>query len=94
MQHATDPDFPAVTDDAYRVRAQVDVFMPGGWFDHVSGEFDQVAQASLLDSLARPDGVSLGELQRTARTVLNLARGLPVLRERVESLSAAGRQDA
>ena len=94
MQHATDPDFPAVTDDAYRVRAQVDVFMPGGWFDHVSGEFDQVAQASLLDSLARPDGIALGELQRTARTVLNLALGLPVLRERVESLSAAGRQDA
>ncbi|ACZ21868.1 beta-glucosidase-like glycosyl hydrolase [Sanguibacter keddieii DSM 10542] len=94
MQHATDPDFPAVTDDAYRVRAQVDVFMPGGWFDHVSGEFDQVAQASLLDSLARPDGIALGELQRTARTVLNLTLGLPVLRERVESLSAAGRQDA
>ena len=87
MQHATDPDFPAVTDDAYRVRAQVDVFMPGGWFDHVSGEFDQVAQASLLDSLARPDGITLGEIQRTARNVLGVTLGLSTLRDEVTALS-------
>lgn len=88
MQHDTDPDFPAVTDDAYRVRAQVDVFMPGGWFDHITGEFDQVAQASLLTSLAQPDGISLGEVQRTARNVLQLALGLRVLSDQVTALSA------
>lgn len=91
MQHDTDPDFPAVTDDAYRVRSQVDVFMPGGWFDHVSGEFDQVAQASLLTSLAQPEGISLGEVQRTARNVLQLTLDLPVLRERVDELSQGAR---
>ena len=79
MQRAVDPDFPALSDDAYRVRAQVDVFMPGGWFDHASGTFDDAAASSLLDSLARPDGITLGELQRTARTVLTLAMTLPTL---------------
>jgi beta-glucosidase len=93
MQHDTDPDFPAVTDDAYRVRAQVDVFMPGGWFDHITGEFDQVAQASLLTSLAQPDGISLGEVQRTARNVLQLTLGLGTLRATVTALSA-GRDEA
>ncbi|MEP7765420.1 glycoside hydrolase family 3 N-terminal domain-containing protein [Sanguibacter sp. 25GB23B1] len=87
MQHAVDPDFPALTDDAYRVRAQVDVFMPGGWFDHVSGDFDATAAASLLDSLARPDGITLGEVQRTARTVLGLVLALPVLREEIVTSS-------
>ena len=30
MQPAKSPEFPALRDQAYRVRAQVDVFMPGG----------------------------------------------------------------
>ncbi|PFG33227.1 glycoside hydrolase family 3 protein [Sanguibacter antarcticus] len=83
MQRAADPDFTAVTDDAYRVRAQVDVFMPGGWVDHATGTFDPAATTSLLDSLARPDGITLGEIQRTARTVLRLALALPVLSETI-----------
>lgn len=91
MQRAVDPDFPALSDDAYRVRAQVDVFMPGGWFDHVSGTFDDVAGASLVDSLARPDGISLGEVQRTARTVLELTLALPTLSEDIQGASTAAR---
>ena len=93
MQRAVDPDFPALSDGAYRIRAQVDVFMPGGWFDHVSGEFDAVAGASLLDSLARPDGITLGEIQRTARTVLELVLGLPTLSDEV-SASRVAHSDA
>lgn len=89
MQRSVDPDFPALTDDAYRVRAQVDVFMPGGWVDHETGEFDAEAASSLLDSLARPEGITLGEIQRTAHTVLRLALELPVLREQV--LLSAGK---
>ncbi|TFC61126.1 glycoside hydrolase family 3 C-terminal domain-containing protein [Cryobacterium sp. TMB1-7] len=92
MQRAVDPDFPAVADDAYRVRAQVDVFMPGGWFDHVSGGFDASAASSLLDSLARPDGITLGEVQRTARTVLQLVLALPALSKEILRNSAAGSQ--
>ena len=92
MQRAIDPDFPALADDAYRVRAQVDVFMPGGWVDHETGAFDAAATSSLLDSLARPDGISLGEIQRTARTVLSLVLGLPVLHEEVVRSSTAARQ--
>ncbi|SDD77461.1 beta-glucosidase [Sanguibacter gelidistatuariae] len=87
MQRAVDPDFPAVSDDAYRVRAQVDVFMPGGWLDHASGTFDATAASSLLDSLARPDGITLGEVQRTARTVLELVLALPTLGEEIATRS-------
>jgi len=90
MQRAVDPDFPALTDDAYRIRAQVDVFMPGGWFDHTDGNFDASATSSLLDSLARPDGITLGEIQRTARTVLELVLGLPTLRSEITRSSRAG----
>lgn len=83
MQRAVDPDFPGLSDDAYRVRAQVDVFMPGGWFDHVTGEFDAVAGSSLVTSLERPDGITLGEVQRTARTVLDLVLTLPTLSQEI-----------
>lgn len=65
MQPATDPDFPALTNDAYRVRAQVDVLMPGG-ADFHTGHGD----GSLLAALDREDGLTLGEVQRTALNVL------------------------
>ncbi|MDO8149645.1 MULTISPECIES: glycoside hydrolase family 3 protein [unclassified Isoptericola] len=74
MREAVDPDFPAVTNDAYRVRAQVDVHMPGAW-----GRDDRHGDGSLLASLAAADGVTLGELQRTAANVLRLALSNPRL---------------
>ncbi|WP_407317876.1 glycoside hydrolase family 3 C-terminal domain-containing protein [Isoptericola halotolerans] len=74
LREAVDPDFPALRNDAYRVRAQVDVNMPGAWDRDV-----QTGDGSLLESLADPDGITLGELQRTAanvlRLVLSAARG-------------------
>lgn len=66
MQRAKDPDFPDVTDNAYRVRAQVDVLMPGS----MGGMKRDKTDNSLLDSLAKPSGITLGELQRGARNVL------------------------
>lgn len=72
LREATDPDFPALRNDAYRVRAQVDVNMPGAWDRDV-----QSGDGSLLESFARPDGITLGELQRTARNVLRLVLSNP-----------------
>ncbi|WP_418276890.1 glycoside hydrolase family 3 protein [Isoptericola jiangsuensis] len=74
MREAVDPDFPALSNDAYRVRAQVDVHMPGAW-----NRDDRHGDGSLLASLRSPDGVTLGELQRTARNVLRLVLSNPRL---------------
>jgi beta-glucosidase len=70
MEDADDPDFPALTNNAYRVRAQVDVLMPGGVKTAAGPQ--PYADDSILESLARPEGVTLGELQRGARNVLGL----------------------
>ncbi|MFS0866343.1 glycoside hydrolase family 3 C-terminal domain-containing protein [Microbacterium sp. 179-B 1A2 NHS] len=78
MEDAVDPDFPALEDNAYRVRAQVDVLMPGGTKTE-SGPTDQ-ADDTILESLARDGGITRGELQRSARNVLRLALALkPVI---------------
>jgi beta-glucosidase len=74
MREAVDPDFPALSNDAYRVRAQVDVHMPGAW-----NRDDRHGDGSLLASLRAPDGITLGELQRTARNVLRLVLTNPRL---------------
>ena len=71
MQPCADPDFPALTNDAYRVRAQVDVLMPGS----VAFE-DPTMDPSLLESLKRQDGITLGEVQRSAENVLKLCARL------------------
>ena len=65
MQSSEDPDFPDLTNNAYRVRAQVDVLMPGGiHFFAKSGD------NTLLESYEKEDGITLGEMQRTAMNVL------------------------
>ncbi|ATG56165.1 beta-glucosidase [Brachybacterium ginsengisoli] len=70
MHSAPDPLFPALRDSAYRVRAQVDVLMPGA-----EVHFGTTRDDAIRDSLARPDGLTVGELQRTAGNVLRyLAR--------------------
>ncbi len=65
MRMAPDPDFPDLADSAYRVRAGVDVLMPGGK-EHFATERED----AIVDSYARPEGITLGEMQRTARHVL------------------------
>ncbi|APZ35313.1 beta-glucosidase [Microbacterium aurum] len=78
MEDAVDPDFPDLADNAYRVRAQVDVLMPGGVKTDAGPQ--AYADDSILASLARTDGLTRGELQRGARNVLGLVLALaPVI---------------
>ena len=70
MQPAKDPNFPRLSNNAYRVRAQVDVLMPGG---------DRQGSGKADDSLIRSyhsGGITLGELQRCAKNVLRLCMAL------------------
>ncbi|MGX8688057.1 MAG: glycoside hydrolase family 3 protein, partial [bacterium] len=69
MQKAASPEFPALKNNAYRVRAQVDVLMPGD-MGHMAKKYK--SDGSLLKTLGRPDGITRGELQRTAGNVLRL----------------------
>ena len=66
MKSEKSHEFENVSDQAYRVRAQVDVLMPGG--ERVTnGKPD----GTLLKSYGKPLGITLGEMQRTAINVLN-----------------------
>lgn len=67
MQSAASPEFPELRDNAYRVRARVDVLMPGG-----RDFFDRSFQpdGTLLETYGKPGGITLGELQLCARHVL------------------------
>ena len=65
MQPVKDPDFPVLRNDAYRVRAQVDVLMPGG-----AGNMKNNGDGSLEKAFGKIDGITLGEIQRCAKNVL------------------------
>lgn len=69
MSKDKSPEFPKLRNDAYRVRAQVDVLMPGGDGYRPSAKVGK----TLLETYRRPDGITLGEMQRTAVNVLNHA---------------------
>ena len=68
-KHSKSPDFKGVRDNAYRVRAQVDVLMPG-----VNGRFGSTKHPdkTLFETLGKKDGFTIGEAQRSAKNVLNL----------------------
>ena len=65
MRMEADPNFPALRDSAYRVRAQVDVLMPGS-----EVHFGTTREDTIMDSYSASDGITLGEMQRTASNVL------------------------
>ncbi len=70
MQSSVSQEFPLVKDQAYRVRSQVDVLMPGG----ARPPFTlRIPDGTLLSSLGKEGGITRGELLRTAENVLNLA---------------------
>ena len=69
MQKSKSPEFPALRNNAYRVRAQVDVLMPGD-FDRTAKKYK--TDPTLLETLGKPDGITRAELQRTALNVLRL----------------------
>lgn len=68
MQYTTSPEFPEVDGNAYRVRSQVDVLMPGSIkFQSTDGQND----GTLLKNYGKQEGITLGEMQRVATNVLN-----------------------
>ncbi len=68
MRYAPSPEFPELKDNAYRVRAQVDVLMPGGKTAVSKSASDD---GSLTETYGKENGITLGELQRSAKNVLN-----------------------
>lgn len=70
MRKSASPEFPKIRDNAYRVRAQVDVLMPGSNSYAEQGyKFDK----SQIETLGKPDGITRAELQRSAMNVLRFA---------------------
>lgn len=68
MRSSASPEFPKISDQAYRVRAQVDVLMPGG-----ARVGKRKPDGTMKKSFGVKDGITLGELQRTAMNVLRFA---------------------
>ncbi len=68
MQSSRSPEFPAMRDQAYRVRAGVDVLMPGGGYIPI-----RRPDGTLLKTYGQPEGITLGEMQRCAKHVLRCA---------------------
>lgn len=67
MQYAPSPEFPKLTGNGYRVRSGVNVLMPG------SRSFpDRIKKpdGTLLATYKQKDGITLGEMQRNAKYVL------------------------
>ena len=67
MKSSKSPEFPKLCDQAYRVRAGVDVLMPGG-----SRSGRRKPDGTLLKTYGKSEGITLGELQRTAKHVLEM----------------------
>ncbi len=65
MQRSRSPEFPKLRDQAYRVRAQVDVLMPGG-----NRTPRHKPDGTLLKTYGKKDGITLGEMQLCAKHVL------------------------
>ncbi len=68
MQKSKSPQFPNLRNNAYRVRSQVDVLMPGG--EKTDSKYK--TDSSLLETVGSRNGLTLAELQRTAKNVLNM----------------------
>ena len=65
MKPSKSPEFPNLRDQAYRIRAQVDLLMPGG--ERIT---NRKPDGTLLKTYGLPGGITLGEIQRSAKNVL------------------------
>ena len=65
MQSSRSPEFPRLRDQAYRVRAGVDVLMPGG-----NRSRHEKPDGTLLRTYGKTEGITLGEMQLCAKNVL------------------------
>ena len=68
MRKSASPEFPLVRDNAYRVRAGVDVLMPGN-MSRVGTDYQ--SDGTLLMSVGLEGGLTRAEIERTAKHVLN-----------------------
>lgn len=71
MQYTNSPEFPELKGNAYRVRAGVDVLMPGG-----RRAYPKISDGTLLKTYKKSEGITLGEMQETAKNVINLVMKL------------------
>jgi len=69
MRKSKSQEFPAMCDQAYRVRAQVDLLMPGGARVCIIKKPD----GTLLKTLGKNEGITYGEMQRSAMNILRFA---------------------
>ena len=74
MQSSPSPEFPKLRDQAYRVRSQVDVLMPGG-----NRTPRHKPDGTLLKTYGKKDGITLGEMQLCAKHVLRCVLDLKEL---------------
>lgn len=79
MRKGESPQFPGVRDQAYRVRAQVDVLMPGG-----ARGGRKKPDGTLLETLGDRGGITLAELQRSAVNVLRFVMDSTAFKKRVK----------
>ena len=70
MRRSASPEFPALADNAYRVRAQVDVLMPGN-MSYLGKKYK--SDGTLLRTLGKAGGITRGELERSAANTLRVA---------------------
>ena len=68
MKHSQSHEFPNLRDNAYRVRSQVDVYM--GSFKKTEKKYK--TDNSLLETIGLKNGITRGELERSAINVLNM----------------------
>lgn len=71
MQKSNSPEFPTLRDNAYRVRAGVDVLMPGSVIGKKENEY--ISDGTLLETLGAEEGITKAELQRSAINVLKFS---------------------
>ena len=67
MQYASSPEFPKLKGNAYRVRARVDVLMPGA---RTLIDQKRSSDGTLLATYKKEGGITLGEMQLVAKNVL------------------------
>ncbi len=68
MRPSYSPEFPIIRDQAYRVRAGVNILMPGG---ERTGKRE--SDGTLLETLGKNGGITLGEIRENAKYILQFA---------------------
>ena len=76
MQYAASPEFPNLIGNAYRIRAGIDLLMPGGRFP---SDRREKPDRTLLATYRKKNGITLGEMQQTAKNVLRCVMDLKEL---------------